>query len=232
MTSQTRNLMMLALVQFCAASFIAESVWGYQQEAKRPTVVGAEQPERPAPARVAAVKLSEEEQQKALDFASQHHPELADLLRTLQKNSPPGFAKGIREVHMVTQRLDRLKEKQPARLEAEIKSWKVDSEIRLLTAKWLMSRDPALEAEIRELLRQRQQGKIDRLNAERNKLAERLQQLDEQIGMDTTQLEADLVEEWNRLSRRGGANPKTTKSAAASSKSKSQSPEPIHSSGK
>lgn len=150
----------------------------------------------------AVVPLTEDEQQQALEFARKHHPELASLLDTLRRNSQTGFAHGIREIHLVCQRLERIREKQPARFEAELQNWKLDSEIRLLTARWSMSQDPELETKIRELLRQRRQARIDRLKSERERLTERLKQLDSQIGMDTAEREAALAAEWDRLAKR------------------------------
>ena len=155
----------------------------------------------PAP-RPVMVKLTVDQEQAALTFAREHHPELAKLLEQLRRHSKTGFAKGIREIHNAVQRLERIRERQPARFDAEVENWKTDSQIRLLTAKWVMSQDPELEQQIRELLRQRQQGKINRLTMERDRLAERLQQLDNQIGLGEAELEADLVAEWDRLTKR------------------------------
>jgi len=151
--------------------------------------------------RTGTTKLSVSQKNEALKFARKHHPELANLLERLQDTAPSGFARGIREVHLAIQRLDRVREKQPVRFESELANWKTDSEIRLLTAKWAMSQDLALEKKIRDLLRKRQRSRINRLVQDRDKLAARLQQLDAQIGMGTEELEIDLVDEWNRLAK-------------------------------
>lgn len=156
-------------------------------------------------------KLTIEEENDALKFARDHHPELAKLLEQLKRKSKTGFARGTREVHATVLRLNRIREKQPARFDAELASWKTDSEIRLLTARWAISKNSNLEEQIQELLRKRQQAKIDRMKAERDKLAERLQQLDNQIGMGTTELEADLASEWGRLSKRAAVTAKARK---------------------
>ncbi len=149
--------------------------------------------------------LTTDQQTYALEFARQHHPELANLLVRLQRSSPSGFARGIRDVHSAAERIERVSERQPARREAELKKWKIDSEVRLLTAKWVMSQDPKLEERIQQLLRDRHNAKIDRLHAERDKLAERLHQLDKQIGMSTSDTEAILAAEWQRLTKQATA---------------------------
>lgn len=163
------------------------------------------------PDRTPPPRLSAEQEQRALEFAKEHHPELAELLQHLRKRSRSGFAGGIREVHHSVMRLDRLKEKQPARYDFELQNWKLDSEIRLLTARWSMSQDPELEARIRELLRERQQVRMDKLKSERDRLAQRLSQLDAEIGMGTAELEADLVAEWDRLAKRAASTAKAQK---------------------
>lgn len=158
-----------------------------------------------------AVSLTPAEEAAALAFAKQHHPELAKLLEQLRSKSTSGFSRGTREIHQAAQRLERLRDKQPARFEAELKNWQLDSEIRLLTAKWTVSQDEKLVAKIQALLRSRQVAKIDRQKAERSRLAERLQQLDAQIGMGTEELEADLAAEWQQLAKRSTATAKARK---------------------
>lgn len=153
----------------------------------------------------AATKLTDAETEAALEFASKNHPELGELLQQLRRTSQAGFERGIREVHLTVQRLDRFRDKQPGRFDAEVNNWRTESKIRLLTAKWVMSQDPVMAEEIQELLRSRQQAKLDRLRKERDRLAERLRVLDQQIGMGDAELEADLVAEWDRLKRQASA---------------------------
>lgn len=146
-------------------------------------------------------RLSEEQQEAALAFATKNHPELARLLNQLRQRSPTAFARGIREVHFASQRIQRMAERSPNRVDAELRRWKTDSEIRLLTARWAMSQDPALEKKIRSSLRERQEARLDDMKSERDRLAARLRQLDQQIGMGTAELEQSLEDEFNRLSR-------------------------------
>lgn len=163
-------------------------------------------------------KMSSLQENEALKFARKHHPELGHLLERLRSTSPSGFARGIREVHLARQRLERFREKQPVRFADELKNWKTDSKIRLLTAKWAMSQDPELEEQIRELLRSRQRARFKRLKEDRAKLTARLEQLDGQLGLGAEELELDLVDEWNRLARQAAT---TAKSQRRKTKKKS-----------
>ena len=160
-------------------------------------------------------RLTDEQTENALKFAETHHPELASLLKGLRSKSSTEFKRGIREVHLATIRLDRLQDKQPARFDNELKQWKIDSEIRLLSAKWIITGDKKLERKIQSMLRHRQENRLKRLETERDRLAARLQQLDQQINMDASGLEAALDAEWEKLAKRAAATRKSRRQSAA-----------------
>jgi len=227
--TQTR-LRLIAAISLTLFAFVVSAQDGKDNgraklSPKKPPVQSA-QANRPV-----VTKLSVDQEDRALKFAGKHHPELAKLLERLRGTSPSGFARGIREVHLAVQRLERFREKQPARFEAELENWKTASEIRLLTAKWAMSQNAGLEKQIRALLRVRQQSRLDRLREDRTKLAARLQQLDDQIGMGTEELEVDLVKEWDRLAKQATASAKAQrrsrkKKSTAKEKSKPATKKP------
>jgi hypothetical protein len=158
---------------------------------------------------------------KAIAFATEHHAELATLLERLRENSQNEFEHGIRDVHRAVSRLDRIREKQPAKFASELEIWKAESRIRLLTAKWLMSQDPKLEEQIRHLLSERQLSRIARLEAEHTRAENRLQQLEQQLAEAR---EATAVDrEWERLRTRSTNRSKQKRSKVASSKPKEPS---------
>ena len=84
---------------------------------------------------------SEADRKAAMAFATQHHPELARLLEQLEKSRPNEFARAIRDLNQQLQQLERTREKSPSRYDAQLESWKVESQIRVLTARWSLSRD-------------------------------------------------------------------------------------------
>lgn len=177
-----------------------------------------------------AARLSEKQIEYALKFAQQHHSELASLLTNLRSKSSTEFRRGIRDVHLAAIRLERMQEKQPARFDGELKQWKIDSEIRLLSAKWIISGDKKLEKRIQVMLRRRQENRLTRLEIERDRVAARLEQLDEQINMDASGLEAVLDAEWKKLAKRATAARKSrrqsgTKKANSSDAAKAKNKE-------
>ena len=162
--------------------------------------------------------LSAQQETAALKFAREHHPELAELLERLQTHSTSGFQKAIREVHSTVQRLDRLQERQPERYISELQDWKLSSEIRLLTARWVMSQDPELEQQIRELMKQRRTARMDRLKMEREKLTERLASLDSQIEAAEAEVADNMTKEWDRLARQAQGMPRPKVTSGSSPK--------------
>ncbi len=147
-----------------------------------------------------------------IGFARQHHPELATLLEQLRKAKSPEFGKAIRELSGQMNRLERIQERTPQRFEFELTVWKLESQTRLLLARWAMSQDPALEQQIRDLLRQRSLHRTTQLQQERQKLMDRLAVVEAQLEERAGNSELAIEEEWQRMSRRTGAR---KKSAAA-----------------
>jgi len=135
-------------------------------------------------------------------FVAEHHPELAALLTQLQKSRPAEFDRAIRELVPQTQSIQRLQERSPARYETQLRAWQVDSQIRVLMARWSRKPDAETEAKVRELITRRQQLRLEQTQSEKQRLTEQLQKLDEQL-QSFRQPETERVQaEWEQLSRR------------------------------
>ena len=70
--------------------------------------------------KTARPEVSAEDRSRAISFASEHHPELARLLEQLEKPRPGEFARAIRELNGQIQRLEKLREKTPAKYEEQL----------------------------------------------------------------------------------------------------------------
>ncbi|MEY4186437.1 MAG: hypothetical protein RIT02_1471 [Planctomycetota bacterium] len=146
--------------------------------------------------------ISEQDRTEAQQFVAEHHPELASLLSQLQKSRPAEFERALRELVPQTQAIQRSKERSPARYESLLAAWKVDSQIRVLMARWSRKQDPETETKVRELIAQRQQLRREQTQAEKQRLTEQLQKLDEQL-QTLEQPETQRIQaEWEQLSRR------------------------------
>lgn len=150
---------------------------------------------------------------RVLAFAKEHHPELAGLLDQLRTSRSKEFNKAIRELSGQVQKLDRIRERTPARFEHELGLWKNESQTKLLVARWVMSQDPELEKEIRGLLKQRQEMKLTQLKVDRDKLTERLKALESQVETAESNPDAQIEDEWKKLSRRN--NRKASESSSS-----------------
>ncbi len=149
-------------------------------------------------ARPASAQLGSEET-ATVAFARAQHPELADLLVRLKSADRNAYDKAVRDVAQARERLERIKDAEHHAL--ALRAWTLDSRIRLLAAKLSMGGDAALETELRDLLIERRQVRLESLRLERAKLVARLEKIDAQ----TLQLEADpaaaVDREFDRLTR-------------------------------
>lgn len=155
-------------------------------------------------------RLSKEMEKAAVDFAQQHHPAMASLVKRLRNRDSDAYGKAVRELSGHAVRLTRVQERQPQRFQAELNLWKIDSEIRLQLARWAVSGSDRIETTLRRLLSKRQGFKRQRLEIERDRLQARMDLIDEQLKLRGPQLKEDVDREWTKLTRKlRSANEKT-----------------------
>lgn len=148
-------------------------------------------PVRPGAARPAPVPLTPEREAEALAFAREHHPELATLIEKLRKDNRRQFDRALRQLVQDRDRLVRLKKQVPAQYDLALSAWKLDSRAHLLAARMTMSQDPALEAELKQILRDRVDVRLKQLQFERGRLQDRLTVVNKTI--DTIQADKNAV---------------------------------------
>jgi hypothetical protein len=147
---------------------------------------------------------SEADRKTAMEFATQHHPELARLLEQLEKSRPSEFARAMKDLNQQLQQLERTREKNPTRYDAQLESWKVESQIRVLTARWSLNRDAELETQIRGLLKQRREARIAQLKLDKERLLEQQRKIDEQLTALSDPMDSQVDKEWEQLARKAG----------------------------
>jgi hypothetical protein len=145
----------------------------------------AEGPAKPRPAKRPAVKpaveIDAQEEQRVLTFLREHHRELADLLGHLRMANPKDYQRAIRDLARGHDRLAQLQKGDPQRYELELKSWVLTSRIELVVAKLAINDTPELRAELDRRLNERLDVRLQLLEWDRSKAAERLQKADEQL---------------------------------------------------
>jgi hypothetical protein len=122
----------------------------------------------------AAPALSADREKAALDFAREHHPELSDLVQKLRTENRRAYDKAIRDLTVARDRLNRLKKVAPQQYVLALAAWKLDSRANLLAARMTMSQDPVLESDLKAVLRERVDVRLQELHAEQSRLEDRL----------------------------------------------------------
>ena len=162
----------------------------------------------------ARVELSDDQRAAAMKFAEQNHPELARLLEQLQKSRPHESARAIKELTQQIQALEKLRERSPARYASQLEAWKHESQIRVLMARWARSNDAELETQVRELLKARRETRLAQLRADKERLLEQQQKIEQQLAALEQPVEELVDREWEQLSKKAAARKPTGKNPA------------------
>lgn len=137
----------------------------------------------------------------AIKFAQQHHPELAELLSRLKASHPDQYTKALRELGKTRDRLEKAKESDADRYAILLREWQLDSRVRLLAARITMSTSEELEIELRQVLTERHDARLQLLTYDREKSKTRLQKMDEQIAEHVQNREASIDREFDRIKK-------------------------------
>ena len=186
-------------------SVVANSAYQNPPEAPGSGEAVKEKGKAGVPKNSAKQDIGDQDRSAALSFVAEHHPELSHLLMQLQKSRPLEFERALRELVLQTQAIARLQDKNPARYQTQLAAWKLDSQIRVLMARWARTEDAALQSQIRTLIAQRQQMKVSQLQADRQKLEEQLKRIEDQLSGYAGPEEQRVDTEWEQLSRRAKA---------------------------
>ena len=117
----------------------------------------------------------------AAKFARKHHPELADLLERLRSSNPRAYRAAMQDLSKDRLRLERLRERAPQRYDFELQLWTMNSQIRLLAAQAARGNVDEIRPQLQNLLQKRREFQLDRLRQERDRVARRLQRVENRI---------------------------------------------------
>ncbi|HLQ44009.1 MAG TPA: hypothetical protein VK137_04710 [Planctomycetaceae bacterium] len=145
--------------------------------------------------------LSPQREAAAVLFAQQHHAELAELLNRLQASHREQYTKAIRELDRTRERLEKVRERDADRYAILLREWQLDSRVRLLAARMTMGGTPELETELRQVLLERHDVRLQLLTYDRERSKTRLTKLDEQIVEHVQNRETDVDREFDKIKR-------------------------------
>ena len=144
--------------------------------------------------------FSLEREAAALSFVRQHHPELADLLAQLKAGNRKEYQRVVHELFRTSERLAASRERDPVKYELELSDWKLDSRIRLLAARMMMSDSLAeSQEELKQLLLERTDVQLEQQLLERQRITTRLEKLDAAIEKTRGAREAQAQESLDKL---------------------------------
>ena len=144
--------------------------------------------------------VSADKEKAALTFASEHHSELADLLKNLKRSNRNAYEKGIHQLYRDSERLARTRANIPARYDLDVELWKTESRIRLTAARTMMDESrESLKEDLRELITHREEVKLQILKHSRERLSTQLSRVDADIASAETGREARIERELDVL---------------------------------
>ncbi len=148
--------------------------------------------------------LTPEREAAAITFVRQHHVELVDLLLYLKVQRPKAYEQAVFDLFRVSERLAQQQVQNYDRYELDLALWKVESRIELLAARLKMAgpdspEGQSLSPQLKKLLEQRLDLRLERLLFERERTAERLQRFDRQIDQARAHRGQNLDREFQRL---------------------------------
>lgn len=114
-------------------------------------------------------------------FVEQQLPELESVLNHLKEYNSQEYQRAVRDLSRTVERLSQSRERDQRRYELELKQWQNQSRIDLLVARLKMANSEEYREPLRGLLRERLELKTAVLQLERERLAERMQKIDQQL---------------------------------------------------
>ena len=185
---------------------------------KKPAVAEKSPTKKPAVTEAAkndAEPIAPKREAAAIKFAQQHHPELAELLSRLKASHPDQYTKALRELDKTRDRLEKVRENDAERYAILLHEWQLDSRVRLLAARITMSSSEELESELRQVLTERHDVRLQLLTYDREKSKTRLLKVDEQIAEHVQNRETSIDREFDRIKKSADMRKKSVTKPAA-----------------
>ena len=162
--------------------------------------------------------ITPEREAAVMTFVKRHHPELTELLIHLKENAPKEYDRAVRDLLRTSERLAQIQERDSLAYELELQSWKARSRAQLLAARLQMGESTELRDQLRAALNEEYDLRLQLLERDRQKAAERLKNLGEQIERISERRAEEIERQLKQLTsaaRGGDANAKGKAKAKA-----------------
>ena len=135
--------------------------------------------------------ITPEREAAVMAFVRQHHAELGELLVRLKASNSQEYERAIRDLSRTSERLAQIRKNDTDRFELELKLWQAQSHSDLLTARLTMTGSDELRSQLQQILNEQMDLKQLLLQLDRQRTADKLQKLDEQLNaFDQTRQDA------------------------------------------
>lgn len=144
-----------------------------------------------------------------MEFVDEHHPDLKRLLRLLEERKPGQYRKAIRSLSRQFDRLQTVKKRDPNKYEIALRYWKVQSRVEVLSARVALNGPEKFEEKLKELIRQKQEIRIELQKYELAKLEQRVEKIRENLRKTQGTMDREVERQFNSIlnrSRRGNEN--------------------------
>ncbi len=212
----------LALLAACGLACLARGADNVEAARNRTSVRGVAQAPTVGKARKGglgepAAAVTPEREAAVMKFVEQHHPELAALLDSLKSRNSNEYQRAVRDLFRVSERLAQFFGRDPQRYELELRLWQSQSRMDLLAARLKMSASQELQTQLQQSLDEHFSLRQSLLRLERDRAADRLRKLDEQLQTLDASRDELLDRQLKQLVGKPKQPPKTKGTSAAGS---------------
>jgi len=192
-----RFLLSCVIVGFVTAAIVADNDNSKNKSASDNRIKQTEkrspkQPPKLTPAREAA----------ATAFVRKNHPELEELLIYLKEKRDADYRRAVFDLYRTSERLALYQDRgDTERYKLELKHWQSQSRMQLIVARLKMGNNDELRSELKATLAEKMDLRAAILQRDRDKLAERMKRLDEQIHQLTQDRDSEIDRQVRLLTR-------------------------------
>ena len=153
---------------------------------------------------------------EVIGFIREHHPELEELLITLEKSRPDRYNAAIRNLSRSIVRIQKLKDEESDKYNGALRQWKIKSRIHLAAVQLGVEESPQHREQLEKLIVQNVDHRKRQLELEAKRLRKRLANIEKQLNVieqkrdqeiEKQMLAADELVNRVRASRPRKANP-------------------------
>jgi hypothetical protein len=154
---------------------------------------------RPARRSSAMPAFTPEREAAAMTFVRQHHAEVADLLERLKANQPMQYRRAAAQLFRASERIAQWKDRDPERYELELRLWKANSRIQLLSARLTTAPADELDAQLKSAIAERIDARIAIRKHEREQFARRVSEAERDISRLTAERDAQVNQQFTEM---------------------------------